>query len=174
MKKVITGFVIICFALVLFNCRNHNSNTTDNNVDIVTADSSCALNHVMHKAIKDCIDYYNLEISTEAEKEEKPLLMFYFGEEKNGDCYLYVIAYSAYLKDFIKGYTYVDGYTVALHANDAICGRDLLDLDRFISYTDTVSGYRDQSYLEGFHEPFGIKYKVINPDSLLFVYKGMF
>ena len=173
MKRIITVFVAICFVLVFCSCVNHN-NKVNTNVDIVSVENSLALSHTLQKAIKECVNYLS-EIGVKMGKDEK-LLIIFFTKEKNDDYYLYTLAQPTYSKEFVKGYTYLDGYTVVLYGDteNNIWNQGLLDLDKFINYSDTIPCFMDFNvFPDGHYDPYGIKYKIINSDSLLVVYKGM-
>lgn len=124
----------------------------------------------MKQAINEFVDYIkNLKYSSSIEKK---VLAFYFYSEKGKD-YFTMSAESYYHKEYVEGYTYIGKYIFVFYGDEDV-GSKYIDTRKLIPYQDTLPGFRSfDDVPEGYYEPFGTIFRIINPDSLILIRKGM-
>ncbi len=160
--------------LILCSCNNKDSQHRQQgmllNKDTVTNMSTSPFVEVIERGVEEFIRYVaELELGTPL-KEKVFALYFY---NKDGDTYVMMFAAPYYMKEMIKGYTYIDGCTFVYYGEESV-GDKYIDKNKLLPYHDTLPGFSDYDELPvGHYDSYGIEFQIVNSDSLLIVRKGM-
>ena len=97
-------------------------------------------------------------------------LYFY---NKDGKTYVTMFVVPYYLKEKIKGYTYVNDYIFVYYGEENI-GNKYVNKNMLLDYRDTLPGFLDyDKFPIGHYDSYGIEFQIVSSDSLLIVRKGM-
>lgn len=170
----ILQIILITTSISLFSgCLNRNNSTSENTEasEVKTVDFGSPFAPVLEKAIRECIAYINEREVNVSLTEYNYLVMPY---EEKGECYISISSEPCYFRNSVLGYGYLDDYTIVVNNSDIDCLSELMDTNQLIIFIDSIPGfpeYREMPPME--YDPFGIRVKIVSPDSLETIYKGM-
>lgn len=177
MKALLVILVNILIVIIIGCTNNRNAQQTDLDDNLMSdADTiknngyDSIFNEPMKQAINEFVEY--IKKSKYASPIEKKVLGFYFYSEKGKDYFL-MSSESYYHKVRVEGYTYIGNYIFVFYGDDDI-GSKYIDTRKLIPYHDTLPGFRSfDDVPEKHYEPYGAIFRIINPDSLILIRKGM-
>lgn len=177
MKALLIILVNVLIVTIIGCTNNRKAQQTDLDDNLLlyadTVKINCCdsiFNEPMKQAISEFVDYIkNLKYSSPIEKK---VLAFYFYSEKGKD-YFSMSAEPYYHKEHVEGYTYIGKYIFVFYGNKDV-GSKYIDTKKLIPYHDTLPGFRSfDDAPEGSYDPVGTIFRIINPDSLILIRKGM-
>ncbi|WP_418423907.1 hypothetical protein [Alistipes sp.] len=167
--KIYTASVCLIIAIISFGCINTNPKIADK--ISATKDSISAFSPVIDKAIRECLDYV-AEIGIDTVSSKTLINLIFTNSEENR--YLIVYMQPFYDKRNVKGYMNWQNYTVAYYGGRNACADAFIDREKLMVFTDSIPGFTDiTEYPLDYYDPYGIKFKIINNDSLKIIHKGM-
>lgn len=167
MKTIKILYYLFIF-LLFYSCINRSGKSIESST---LEEYSSAFAPSVVEAVKESVEYLS-SIGTGMAKDSD-IIVLLFDEDKKNDHYLIVYKEPFFIKEYVKGYSYIEGYTIVYYGND-IKYDNLIDDSKLIPFNGSISGFVDyDDFPKGHYDPDGIKYKIINSDSLVVVYKGM-
>lgn len=104
--------------------------------------------------------------------QKSPINLIFTNSEENR--YLIVYTQPFYDKRNVKGYMSWQNYTVVYYGGRDACADAFIDREKLMVFTDSIPGFTDiTEYPLDYYDPYGIKFKIINIDSLKIIHKGM-
>lgn len=171
--------LIIAFAIwIIFGCTNNqtvqklnSSHTPSHQTETIDLyDDDSIFNEPMRKAINEFIDYIK-SLNFKTAPEER-VYTFCFYSEKGKD-YLMLSSEQYYIKELVKGYTYIGNFIFVYYGEEDTSKKYILT-NKLTSYQDTLPGFHSYDDAPpGYYDPFGILFQILNPDSLILIRKGM-